>query len=218
MEELRDKLAPLTDWIPDPYRGYLPAEAWWLVELVVALAVLVLAGYFLRAALRDLWRTVVGRRRHDWDQGMRVDLAELPAVNGAPGLSVYHVPAWVRLVVVAPVGRSMAVGPDDVPALLDRVVPALGAVARRDGAEMRVWPSPLSAPGFRNAFHRCTPTGRPEGQETEWVMLAGRAQAGTEALFLGIGLWASEPTTLGRINLEPLQWRDVLRIERAGAR
>jgi hypothetical protein len=217
MDELRQALAPLTDWIPEPYRGYLPAEAWWLVQLVVALALLVLAGYFLRALLGGAWRAMVGRRRHEWDEGLRVNLADLPAVNGAPSLSVYHIPAWVRLVVVAPVGRSLAVGPDDVPALLDRVVPGLGAVAQRDGAELRIWPASLSAMGFRNAFHRCTPTGRAEGEATGWVLLAGRAQAGAEALFLGVGLWASEPTTLGRINLEPVQWRDVLRLA-SGAR
>ena len=34
----------------------------------------------------------------------------------------------------------------------------------------------------------------------------------------GVGLWAGEPTTLGRLNLEPLQWRDVLRLTPTGAR
>jgi hypothetical protein len=44
------------------------------------------------------------------------------------------------------------------------------------------------------------------------VLLAGRAQGGGQALFLGLGLFSDEPTTLGRMNLEPHQWLDVLRL------
>jgi hypothetical protein len=218
MDELRQRLAPLTDWIPDPYRDYLPQEGWWLVALVVALAALLLAGHAVRAALRGTWRALVGRWRHDWDAGLREDLSALPAANGTPTMCVYHVPAWVRLVVVAPVGKELLVDPGAVPLLLDKVVPGLGQVVRRDQPEIRVWPAPLSAAGFANAFHRCTPTGRGEGEATGWVMLAGRAQGGSYSLFVGLGVWASEPTTLGRMNLEPRQWLDVLRMQPAGVR
>ena len=218
MDELRERLTPLTEWIPEPYRDYLPVEAWGLVILVAALASLVLVGYFLRSLLGGMWRAMVGRRRSDWDKGEQIELGALPAANGAPGLSVYHVPAWVRLVVVTPVGRASRIDPADVPGLLERVLPGLGATALRDGADMRAWPPALSSLGFQNSFHRCTPTGSDAGEASGWVLLAGRAQAGAEPVFLGVGLWASESTTLGRINLEPLQWRDVLRLTVTGAR
>jgi hypothetical protein len=55
MQELRQNLAPLTDWIPPEIRGYLPVESWWLVELFVALLVLVIVGYLLRAILRRVF-------------------------------------------------------------------------------------------------------------------------------------------------------------------
>ena len=56
MHEIRQRLAPLTDWIPPEYLDVLPVEAWWLIELVAALAVLVLFGSLLRAMLRRLPR------------------------------------------------------------------------------------------------------------------------------------------------------------------
>jgi hypothetical protein len=217
MDELRQQLAPLTDWIPDPIRGYLPVQGWWLAEFAAALAVLVVVGYIVRGFLRALWRGMVGQRRQEWDRGLRIHLDELPAPNGMPSLCVYHVPAWVRLVVVAPVGR-VSLDPDTVPALLDRVLPGLGQVARRDQAELHLWPAPLSTMGFTNAFHRCTPTGRREGEATGWIVLAGRIQGGSLSVFLGMVLWATEPTTFGRLNLEPRQWFDVLRIQRPGVR
>jgi hypothetical protein len=33
-----------------------------------------------------------------------------------------------------------------------------------------------------------------------------------QPILLGLGLWADEPNTLGRLNLEPQQWLDVLRL------
>jgi hypothetical protein len=216
MNKLYETLAPLTDWIPDPYQGYLRVEVWWLVELVVVLAVLVVVGTIVRGLLRGLWRGIVGRRRHEWDKGLRANLDDLPAVNGKPSLCVYHVPGWVRLVVVAPVGKSMIIEPETVPFLLERVVPGLGSAVLQDRPQLRIWPAPLSTLGFTNAFHRCMPTGRREDEATGWVLLAGRAQGGGHTLFVGVVLWTSEPTTFGRMNLEPRQWLDVLRLSSPG--
>jgi hypothetical protein len=208
MDEIRDLLAPLTDWIPPEIRAYLPVEGWWLVGLVVLLAVLVLIGYLLRAMLRGLVR----RRRGEWDRGLRQDLDSCPPANGPPSVCVYHVPAWLRLVVVAPGGKGMVVDEAIVTHLLDRVVPGLGTLVARDKPRISIWPAQLSTMGFTNSFHRCTPTGQREGEPSSWVLLAGRAQGGGLSVFLGLGLWSEEPTQLGRRNLEPHQWLDILRL------
>jgi hypothetical protein len=207
----------LTEWIPDQYRGLVRVEVWWLFELVAALAVLVAAGYLLRGLFRKLGRALGGRPRQQWDSGLREDLASYPAVNGPPSLCVYQVPAWVRLVVVAPLGKARALDPRGVPDLLDRAVPVLGEAVRQDLPRALVWPAQMSEAGFVNAFHRCTPTGRREGEATGWLVLAGRVELGRESLLVGLVLWTREPTTTGRMNLEPRQWLDVLRPPAAGA-
>jgi hypothetical protein len=211
MEEIRAALAPLTDWIPEEYLGFMPVEAWWMVELTAALALLLVAGYVLRGLLRLPLR-LFRRRRPEWDRGQHTDLDSCPTPVGPPSVRVHHVPARLRLVVVAPGGTGVVVEEAILPQLLDRAVPGLGAVVKRDQPRICVWPAQLSTMGFTNSFHRCTLTGRREDEESEWVLLAGRARGRGQPLFLGLGLWTDEPTAIGRMNLEPQQWLDVLRL------
>jgi len=92
------------------------------------------------------------------------------------------------------------------------VVPGLGAAAQIDRPCVRVWPPQVSQHGFAAAFHRHTRKAADRGEPSRWVLLAGRAQAGRQPVMVGLGLWADEPTTLDRVNLEPHQWLDVLRL------
>jgi hypothetical protein len=122
----------------------------------------------------------------------------------------------LRLVVVAPSGREGDVDATAVEKLLDRIVPGLGGVARNDRPRIRVWPAQLSQQGFNAAFHRCTPKREGEGQPSRWVLVAGRAVVGRQPVMLGLGLWAEEPGTIGRLSLEPHQWLDVVRLRATG--
>lgn len=206
MDEIRKQLAPLTDAIPPEFRDLLPVEAWWLVEAVLALLALVVLGTLLKRILKPIFTR---RPKIDWDVDLHEDLNALPLPGGRPELAVYHIPASVRLVVVAPGGKGVVVQGPVIPQLLDRVVPGLGAVVQRDRPRVRVWPAALSHMGFGNTFHRCTPTGEPEGA-SHWVLLAGRAQAGSVPVFIGLALWTEQPTNLGRLNLEEDEWRRAL--------
>jgi hypothetical protein len=210
MEAIRLALEPATDWIPEELRASLPVEGWWLVELVCLLAVVVAAGYLLRALLRRLFAS--RRRDIDWDRPLREDLDSCPLPNVPPAACVYHVPVRLRLVVVAPGGKGVDVPDDAVGALLDRSIPGLGALVVRDQPRVCIWPAQLSGMGFTNLFHRCTPTAERDSEPSCWILLAGRAQWAGENLFVGLGLWSEEATTLGRRNLEPHQWLDVLRL------
>lgn len=207
MDEIRQHLAPLTDWIPGEIRDLFPIEVWWLFGVVLALLVLLVLGWILRGVLRLLFRR---RPKIKWDPGLQEDLNACPMPGGVPALTVYNIPASIRLVVVAPGGKGVVVEAPVVAALLERVVSGLGTTSQRERPRIRVWPAALSHLGFANTFHRCTPTGEPEGQPSHWVLLAGRAQAGSVPIFIGLGLWTEEPTTLGRINLEDHDWRRVL--------
>src|SRR5262249_28339931 len=159
-----------------------------------------------------------GRRQEVPDRGrdLTEDLSEFPPPKGTGGrgLTVYHLPARLRLVIVAPAGKDADVDATHVERLLDQGLPGLGALAgpvrpgrgalaARDGPRIRVWPPQLSHQGFGASFHGHTPRPEPEGEPSRWVLAAGRAQAGRQSLLLGLGLWTDEPNTLGRLNLEP---------------
>jgi hypothetical protein len=217
MDELRHSLAPLTDWIPASLRDRLPVEAWWLIYLAAGLLVLIL----LYAGARGLLRSLLNRRKRGpaWERNLREDLEELPlptAPEGSLSLSVYHLPARLRLVVVASAGKEVDIDATVVEKLLERLVPGLGKVVERDRPRIRVWPAQLSHHGFGVIFHRNTP--RPEGEEepSRWVLIAGRTLLGKQSMLLGLGLWTDEPSTVGRLNLEPHQWLDVLRLRSTG--
>jgi hypothetical protein len=212
MQPIRDALAPLTDWIPPEVRDYLPPEGWWLVMLVLALTGLLFLAHALRRLRRSLQRP---RRNVDWDQPLREVLADYPPPARPPAsgaLLIYHVPVRLRLVVLAPGGQDFDIEPDQVESLLDRLVPGLTAVAEHDEPEVRVWPGQLSPQGFINLFHRCTITGAGEGEPSNWVLVAGRIVIARRPLLFGLALWAEEPNVFGRINLEPPQWREILRL------
>jgi hypothetical protein len=213
MDDLRKALAPLTDWMPPEVRDRLEVEVWWLILLALALLALLIVGRLVRRVGRTLFAARESSPERDRD--LPEDLRDCPLPRGTPAghtLTVYHLPARLRLVIVAPAGKDADVDATHVEALLDLVLPGLGKVAARDRPRIRVWPPQLSHQGFAASFHRRTPRPEPEGEPSRWVLAAGRAHAGRQPVLLGLGLWTDEPNTLGRLTLEPHQWLDVLRL------
>jgi hypothetical protein len=219
MGDIHTTLRPLTDWMPPEVRDLLAPEVWWLIELTVALLLLLLIGMLLRSLGRALFGKKAAKKK-DWDKSARIVLNECPLPVRPPAarrLFIYHVPARLRLVVVAPPGTENEVDATAVEKLLERVLPGLGAVAANDKPRVRVWPPQLSQQGFTNSFHRCTVKEERDGEPSRWVLAAGRAMVGRQPVLLGLGLWADEPNTIGRVTLEPHQWLDVLRLRAAEA-
>jgi hypothetical protein len=209
----------LDEWVnqlPPGFRSFLNRGGWWLVGAIVVLVGLLI--FF--GLLRFVWRGIFAARRRPFLESERefeVNLAEC-LLSAAPPLerqlSVYHVPVRMRMVVVAPVGREADLDAIAVEKLLDLVIPGLGDIARWDHPRFRVWPSPMSNVGFGIAFHRRMHKPETDGNPSQWILVAGRAQVGRMPLMIGLALWADKPNMLGRINLEPHQWLDVLRLLR----
>jgi hypothetical protein len=205
-------LKPLTDWMPAELRDTLPVEAWWGIFAGVAFVVLVL----LLLILRGIGRALFGRRRPKEEPReedvIALDEIPLPLSQPVKKLWVYHLPARLRLVVVAPAGTQREVDATSIERLLERVIPGLGKVAEQDRPRVRVWPAQLSHQGFEMTFARKARRREADGQPSRWVLVAGRANAGGQPVLLGLALWADEPNTLGRVHLEGPQWLDVLRL------
>ena len=211
MDELRQKLAPLTEWIPGALRDKLPVEGWWGILLGVVLLGLVILWLMLRGLFGGGKRQTARTRQAEEGE----DLGRYPPLQRPPGANVatvYHIPVRLRLVVVAPVGKGMNIDPTAVEAMLDQIVPGLGQVTRDDKPRVVVWPAQISHHGFGATFQRTTHKPEAEGEPSHWIVIAGRAQVGKNPFALGLALWSDQPNTVGRLNLEMPQWLDVIRL------
>jgi hypothetical protein len=181
-----------------------------LVLAVVAVVAVVL--------LRRLLRNLFARRDPDPQAGMREDLASYPppAPPGGPyTLTVEGLPARLRLVVIASAGKQGDLDAKTIESHLEQLVPAFGAVLRQDQPKVRLWPPQLSQQGFTLTFHRLVSGPGREGQSSPWVLVAGRTPPGRRKLLVGLALQTEEPNRIGRLILEPDQWANVLRVQKA---
>jgi hypothetical protein len=214
MDEIKKALEPFTDSLPAGIRDFLDQGGWWVVFGVAGLILLLLIWGLADRLLRALF----GRRAlalNYSDHELQEDLAEYPPINslaGPRGLTLYHLPARLRLVVAAPSGTEGSVNAKSIGSFLDQVIPGLGAIAEHDRARIRIWPAQMSQQGFALTVRRCIKKPEPEGQPSNWVLAAGRAQVGKHTVLLALALWTEQPTNMGQLTLEPHQWLDVLRI------
>ncbi len=215
MDTLKRMLEPLTRNLSPRARAFLDNGGYWLIVAFLALVALLV----LMIAIRLLKRAFGGRRRagRNFQSDLTIDLDDCPLPRGPRGkerLSVNNVPARLRLVVLAPAGKEYRVDPGGLGLILDRIVPGLAAVAIADQPRILIWPPQLSYQGFANTFHRCTPLDTDEGEPSQWMILAGRAQMGKTPVLLGLGLWTDEATVFGRRTLAGHEWPEVLRVRR----
>jgi hypothetical protein len=210
-------LLPFADAFEDLLKQVDPYLPDGVPALPVVVGAALLALLIVLLLLRGLWRAIFrrGKPAEVWDRELDIDLDACPLPTRPPGdkrVTVYHQPVRMRLVVLAPVGRDGVVDATAVEKVLDTVVPGLGGAAQVDRPAVRVWPGQVSQHGFTAAFHRHTRKAAGRGEPSRWVLVAGRAQAGRQPVMVGLGLWADEPNAIDRVNLEPHQWLDVLRL------
>jgi hypothetical protein len=209
MDELEENANQILDLLPEPLRPY------WLVLLGgAALIILLPLAWYQRRRLRALIglppRPVREEPKLDEDLSQ---LAPPPGLSGPRRLFIEGVPARLRLAVVAPLGKGPTLEEAAVAGVLDQVRWGLGAVARQDGAKLRVWPLQLSAQGFPAVFHRHTRQAQSEGQASHWVFLAGPTSPRPRPVLVGLALWTEEATTIGRLTMDAGQWMKTLYIE-----
>lgn len=183
------------------------SEVYWLLGLLVVL----LIG-------RSVYRYFCGPSRRSTDSSpLEFDVETLANPVGESAqfsLRVYHVPVRLALVVIAPLGRD-AKDPAsaELATLLDQAVPGLGKVMERQHANLRVWPTQLSATGFVHSLSRQIKLPGDSGKNSPWCLVVGRVTMANRHFMLGLALCAEVSNNLSVIAVESEQkWLDVLRI------
>jgi hypothetical protein len=209
MERIRKFLEPVLQNLPEPIR-----ELWLVILGLIALAILGPLAWYQRHNLRRL--VGLPRRQPREEPKLDEDLTVLPPPPPAsPGyrLAVEGVPARLRLVVVAPVGKGATLEEKNIEELLNQVRYGLGPVAREDQAVVRVWPGQLSTHGFPALFQRKVNRGEPDDQPSRWVLLAGPTPPRPRPFLLGLALLTEASTNIGRLTMDGGQWIRSLHIE-----
>jgi hypothetical protein len=209
MNRIEEFLQPAIDLLPEQLREY------WLVLLgTVALIIVLPLAWYKRRLLRALLR--LPQRPVREEPKLDENLAQFAPPQGLPAarrLFIEGVPARLRLVVAASPGKGATINETAIGELLDKVRWGLGAMARQDQAEFRVWPVQLSANGFPAVFHRHIRTDAPGGQPSHWVLLAGPTPPRPHSVLLGLALWTDEATTIGNLTMDASQWMKTLHFE-----
>lgn len=209
------------DWLIDWLQKLTGGEGSGLMLWLILGGAGLLALIVLLVILRVLWRLLFGRRRatrEDWKQGLDEDLGSYPDPPQPPGkrrLTLYHIGVRVRLVVMAPPGKENEFGMEEAEGLIERVLPGLGAIIKRDKPRFRIWPAQISSSGFTNTFYRHVRSPDGDGEPSPWILVAGKAQVGKRPVLLGLALYADELTEHGKVTVDPKEWLDVLRIKSA---
>jgi len=168
----------LTDLLPDNLRGY---AIYILAGGACVAGLIVLLG--LVAVIRFLFagRTSKGASEKSLVENLQ-EYPDLKSSSGDRQLRVEGVPVRMRLVVIAPAGTASEFEVDELPDILEKILP--GNVV----------------------------TGGQDGAQTRWVMLAGRAKLEGLQIMLGLALQTAKPNTIGRRTLDAHEWATTLRV------
>jgi hypothetical protein len=209
-------VADLPD-IPDAeaVRGFLETPLG-IASIVLGLGIVV---FVLAHFSGRMFAGILGPAPKNPEKGLGENLVEYPPPPklGARQLTINGVPVRLRLVVVAPVGRSREIDRDGVNDLVNGVVRGLKEIILQDKPRVKFWPPQLSNEGFAPTFHRLAETPDEEGEPSCWVLVAGPANSAGRPILLGLACLASEANELGKIILTVDDWTETIRVQTVNA-
>jgi len=141
-------------------------------------------------------------------------LPDLPPPSGPPALEFYNLPVRLVAVVLAPVGRaSEPPAPEELPEVIDSIIPGLDAVAAAHEPLIRAWPRQVSSRGFAHSFFQNLRLPGERGKKGVWSSVAGLFRVGEDPMMAGLVLRAEIPNRHGNVVIEnENQWLGILRV------
>ena len=133
---------------------------------------------------------------------------------GLEDLEFYNLPVRLAAIVLAPVGRTSDLPPDDsLLPLIEAIVPGLDRIATLHRPLIRRWPSQVSANGFAHLFFNNVRLPGEGGKGTPWSSMAGVFKIKGKPLMAGLVFFAAQPNSLGQTIIEAEhQWLGCLRV------
>jgi len=116
---------------------------------------------------------------------------------------------------LAPAGRAGQLpAANQLPALVDSLVPGLARVVVAQRPLIRRWPPQLSVEGFaRTVFTQAQLPGD-HGKGTPWCSAAGRVSLQNQSVMLGLVMRADAPNNFGELRVEQdHDWLGILRVK-----
>ena len=146
-----------------------------------------------------------------------VDLsAETLGKNERTDLKVHNLPARLGVVVLAPLGRLDLPDDEEIPNILDGLVPGLGKFVADDTPIVRSWPNQVSVGGFANNLALHMQVGGKDLTETPWCLVAGKTKRPDGLLLVTLALAAEASNRLGVVRLDDeSQWMQAIQVSRS---
>jgi hypothetical protein len=133
-------------------------------------------------------------------------------------LKVHNLPVRLGVVVLAPLGRLDLPGDEEIPTILDGLVPGLGKFVTDDTPIVRTWPNQVSVGGFANNLALHMQVGGQDLTETPWCLVAGKTRRPDGLLLVTLALAAEASNRLGVIRLDDeSQWMQAIQVSRSKA-
>jgi hypothetical protein len=196
-----------TEYLPESIRGHVEGP----VGLGILVVVLMLVVYVLADAIGSFFRAAPKGP----EANLREDPTTYPHPRGEPGprrLTIDGVPGRIRLIVIAPATRNQDLDQNRAEEMVNQVVRGMKEIIQQDRPRIRCWPPQLSHTGFAPSFHRLTEVPINNGEESQWVLIAGPANAAGKPILLGLAVLADEANELGKLTLTPEKWAEMVRV------
>jgi hypothetical protein len=179
----------------------------------------VLAAAICVVVLWIVWRLLRRRRLVAIPLGpdLRIQIAQLSGDGPPPvlpALELFNLPVRLAAVVLAPVGRVSDLPTDEqIPLLIEAIVPGLDKVAALHRPLIRRWPSQVSARGFAHLFFANAKLPGNAGKGSAWSSVAGVFKLKGQPIMAGLIVRAASPNSLGQTVIETEhQWLGCLRV------
>lgn len=133
-------------------------------------------------------------------------------------LKVHNMPVRLGVVVLAPLGRIELPDDDELPSILDGLVPGLGAFIEIDTPIIRTWSNQVSVGGFANNLALHMQVENQDLTETPWCLVAGKTKRPDGLLLVTLALAAATQNRLGVVRLEDeSQWMQAIQVNQSGS-
>ncbi len=133
-------------------------------------------------------------------------------------LKVHNLPVRLGAIALGRLGWIKLPSDEELPGVLDTLVPGLGVFVERDNPVVLHLPNQVSVGGFANNLPLYLQVAEHNFSESPWCLVAGKTRRPAGLLLLALAFAAPRPNQLGVIWLEDeSQWMQAVQVSEAAS-